>query len=89
MAVVSEQFEGKRLLDRHRMVCIPLGLALISCMSLTSQACAVDTPVQQLGLKASESVQINKALEEEMKSIHALSIRQCWTPEQQKAKQST
>ncbi|CAL5224148.1 g6784 [Coccomyxa viridis] len=49
VAVVSDQFEGKRLLDRHRM--------------------------------------INTALEEEMKSIHALSIRQCWTPEQQKAKQ--
>lgn len=32
-------------------------------------------------------MQINSALEEEMKSIHALSIRQCWTPEQQKAKQ--
>ncbi|BDA47018.1 probable BolA-like protein 2 [Coccomyxa sp. Obi] len=51
VAVVSEQFEGKRLLERHRL--------------------------------------INNALSEEMKEIHALSIRQCWTPEQQKKAQGT
>ncbi|KAF7840070.1 protein BOLA2 [Senna tora] len=42
--IVSEQFEGKRLLERHRMV--------------------------------------NAALEEEMKEIHALSIKKAVTPEQ-------
>ena len=40
-------------------------------------------------VKADGHMQINTALEEEMKSIHALSIRQCWTPEQQKAKQTS
>ncbi|CAL9229764.1 unnamed protein product [Arabidopsis halleri] len=44
--VVSEQFEGKRLLERHRMV--------------------------------------NAALEEEMKEIHALSIKKAQTPQQWK-----
>ncbi|ESQ40919.1 hypothetical protein EUTSA_v10015138mg [Eutrema salsugineum] len=44
--VVSEQFEGKRLLERHRMV--------------------------------------NAALEEEMKEIHALSIKKAQTPHQWK-----
>ncbi|KAJ0236481.1 Protein BOLA2 [Hirschfeldia incana] len=42
--IVSEQFEGKRLLERHRMV--------------------------------------NAALEEEMKEIHALSIKKAQTPQQ-------
>ncbi|KAK4759010.1 hypothetical protein SAY87_020311 [Trapa incisa] len=42
--IVSPQFEGKRLLERHRMV--------------------------------------NAALENEMKQIHALSIRKALTPEQ-------
>lgn len=42
--IVSEEFEGKRLLDRHRMV--------------------------------------NAALEEEMKDIHALSIKKALTPVQ-------
>ncbi|KAK9807727.1 hypothetical protein WJX72_007244 [[Myrmecia] bisecta] len=45
VAVVSDQFEGKKLLDRHKLV--------------------------------------NAALAEEMKSIHALSIKKCWTPAQQ------
>ncbi|KAL6227933.1 PREDICTED: uncharacterized bolA-like protein C8C9.11 [Fragaria vesca subsp. vesca] len=44
--IVSEQFEGKRLLERHRVV--------------------------------------NSALEEEMKEIHALSIKKALTPEQWK-----
>ncbi|TXG60553.1 hypothetical protein EZV62_015126 [Acer yangbiense] len=44
--IVSEQFEGKRLLERHRIV--------------------------------------NAALEEEMKEIHALSIRKAITPGQWK-----
>lgn len=44
VAVVSPQFEGKRLLERHKLV--------------------------------------NAALAEEMKSIHALSIKKCWTPQQ-------
>ncbi|KAK8586713.1 hypothetical protein V6N13_085737 [Hibiscus sabdariffa] len=47
--IVSEQFEGKRLLERHRIV--------------------------------------NAALEEEMKEIHALSIRKALTPEQWKQQQ--
>ncbi|CAL0330016.1 unnamed protein product [Lupinus luteus] len=47
--IVSEQFEGKRLLERHRMV--------------------------------------NAALEEEMKEIHALSIKKAVTPEQWKQQQ--
>lgn len=47
--IVSEQFEGKRLLERHRMV--------------------------------------NAALEEEMKEIHALSIKKTVTPEQWKQQQ--
>ncbi|XP_057761066.1 protein BOLA2-like [Arachis stenosperma] len=42
--IVSEEFEGKRLLERHRMV--------------------------------------NAALEEEMKEIHALSVKKAVTPEQ-------
>ncbi|CAG7860455.1 unnamed protein product [Brassica rapa] len=42
--IVSEEFEGKRLLERHRMV--------------------------------------NAALEEEMKEIHALSIKKAHTPQQ-------
>jgi stress-induced morphogen len=33
-------------------------------------------------------MQINGALEDELKTIHALSIRQCWTPEQQQKAQS-
>lgn len=44
--IVSAQFEGKRLLERHRLV--------------------------------------NSALEEEMKQIHALSIKKALTPEQWK-----
>ncbi|QHO35277.1 hypothetical protein DS421_9g274160 [Arachis hypogaea] len=44
--IVSEEFEGKRLLERHRMV--------------------------------------NAALEEEMKEIHALSVKKAVTPEQWK-----
>ncbi|KAH1113852.1 hypothetical protein J1N35_007230 [Gossypium stocksii] len=47
--IVSEQFEGKRLLERHRIV--------------------------------------NAALEEEMKQIHALSIKKALTPEQWKQQQ--
>ncbi|CAA7027131.1 unnamed protein product [Microthlaspi erraticum] len=47
--IVSEQFEGKRLLERHRMV--------------------------------------NAALEEEMKEIHALSIKKAQTPQQWKPSQ--
>ncbi|KAL1222253.1 Protein BOLA2 [Cardamine amara subsp. amara] len=47
--VVSEQFEGKRMLERHRMV--------------------------------------NAALEEEMKDIHALSIKKAQTPQQWKPSQ--
>lgn len=49
--VVSEQFEGKRLLERHRMV--------------------------------------NAALSEEMKDIHALSIKKALTPAQWKPQQDT
>ncbi|XP_019462719.1 PREDICTED: protein BOLA2-like [Lupinus angustifolius] len=49
--IVSEQFEGKRLLERHRMV--------------------------------------NAALEEEMKEIHALSIKKAVTPEQWKQQQES
>ncbi|XVE86600.1 hypothetical protein DITRI_Ditri18aG0046800 [Diplodiscus trichospermus] len=49
--IVSEQFEGKRLLERHRIV--------------------------------------NTALEEEMKQIHALSIKKALTPEQWKQQQET
>ncbi|XP_042518528.1 protein BOLA2 [Macadamia integrifolia] len=47
--IVSEQFEGKRLLERHRMV--------------------------------------NTALAEEMKNIHALSIKKSLTPAQWKQQQ--
>ncbi|XP_022773842.1 protein BOLA2-like [Durio zibethinus] len=47
--IVSEQFQGKRLLERHRIV--------------------------------------NAALEEEMKQIHALSIKKVLTPEQWKQQQ--
>ncbi|QHO21529.1 Ferredoxin-dependent glutamate synthase 1/mitochondrial [Arachis hypogaea] len=46
LEIVSEEFEGKRLLERHRMV--------------------------------------NAALEEEMKEIHALSVKKAVTPEQWK-----
>lgn len=49
--IVSEQFEGKRLLERHRIV--------------------------------------NAALEEEMKEIHALSIKKSVTPEQWKQQQES
>ncbi|XWS33206.1 hypothetical protein CRYUN_Cryun22dG0060800 [Craigia yunnanensis] len=49
--IVSEQFEGKRLLERHRIV--------------------------------------NTALEEEMKQIHALSIKKALTPEQWKQQQES
>ncbi|VVB13832.1 unnamed protein product [Arabis nemorensis] len=49
--VVSEQFEGKRMLERHRMV--------------------------------------NAALEEEMKEIHALSIKKAQTPQQWKPSQDS
>ncbi|XP_054806610.1 protein BOLA2 isoform X2 [Prosopis cineraria] len=49
--IVSEQFEGKRLLERHRMV--------------------------------------NAALDEEMKQIHALSIKKAVTPEQWKQQQES
>ncbi|KAL0535830.1 hypothetical protein IC582_024755 [Cucumis melo] len=47
--IVSEQFEGKRLLERHRLV--------------------------------------NAALVEEMKEIHALSIKKALTPQQWKQQQ--
>ncbi|XP_022971633.1 protein BOLA2 [Cucurbita maxima] len=47
--IVSERFEGKRLLERHRLV--------------------------------------NAALEEEMKEIHALSIKKVLTPQQWKQQQ--
>ncbi|KAE8663649.1 Protein BOLA2 [Hibiscus syriacus] len=47
--IVSEQFQGKRLLERHRIV--------------------------------------NAALEDEMKQIHALSIKKALTPEQWKQQQ--
>ncbi|XP_059645582.1 protein BOLA2-like [Cornus florida] len=49
--IVSEQFEGKRLLERHRLV--------------------------------------NTALTEEMKNIHALSIKKALTPEQWKKQQES
>ncbi|KAL5555738.1 hypothetical protein UlMin_037974 [Ulmus minor] len=49
--IISEQFEGKRLLERHRLV--------------------------------------NAALEEEMKQIHALSIKKALTPEQWKQQQES
>nr|XP_008352640.1 protein BOLA2 [Malus domestica] len=49
--IVSEQFEGKRLLERHRLV--------------------------------------NSSLEEEMKEIHALSIKKALTPEQWKQQQES
>ncbi|KAL9459362.1 hypothetical protein AB3S75_002708 [Citrus x aurantiifolia] len=49
--IVSEQFEGKRLLARHRLV--------------------------------------NAALEEEMKQIHALSIKKAMTPEQWKQQEES
>ncbi|XP_062097029.1 protein BOLA2 isoform X1 [Humulus lupulus] len=49
--IVSEQFEGKRLLERHRLV--------------------------------------NSALAEEMKDIHALSIKKALTPEQWKQQQES
>ena len=49
--IVSAQFEGKRLLERHRLV--------------------------------------NTALEEEMKEIHALSIKKAVTPEQWKQQQES
>ncbi|XAR62323.1 hypothetical protein NMG60_11017046 [Bertholletia excelsa] len=49
--IVSEQFEGKRLLERHRMV--------------------------------------NAALAEEMKEIHALSIKKAITPQQWKQQQDS
>ena len=49
--IVSEKFEGKRLLERHRLV--------------------------------------NAALEEEMKEIHALSIKKALTPEQWKQSQES
>ncbi|XP_018860422.1 protein BOLA2 [Juglans regia] len=49
--IVSEKFEGKRLLERHRLV--------------------------------------NAALEEEMKEIHALSIKKALTPEQWNQQQQT
>ena len=49
--IVSEKFEGKRLLERHRLV--------------------------------------NAALEEELKEIHALSIKKALTPEQWKQQQES
>ncbi|GAB4847710.1 BolA-like protein 2 [Ancistrocladus abbreviatus] len=49
--IVSEQFEGKRLLERHHMV--------------------------------------NAALENEMKEIHAVSIKKALTPEQWKQQQDS
>ncbi|KAL3136520.1 BolA-like protein 2 [Trebouxia sp. C0009 RCD-2024] len=49
VAVVSDQFEGKKLLDRHKLV--------------------------------------NAALKEELKDIHALSVKKCWTIGQQAAAQ--
>ncbi|KAF5745160.1 hypothetical protein HS088_TW07G00741 [Tripterygium wilfordii] len=51
LEIVSEQFEGKRLLERHRLV--------------------------------------NAALGEEMKQIHALSIKKAQTPEQWKQQQES
>ncbi|KAF5727691.1 hypothetical protein HS088_TW22G01388 [Tripterygium wilfordii] len=51
LEIVSEQFEGKRLLERHRLV--------------------------------------NAALAEEMKEIHALSIKKAQTPEQWKQQKSS
>ncbi|GMH35783.1 hypothetical protein BSKO_03651 [Bryopsis sp. KO-2023] len=47
--VVSQKFEGKKVLERHRMV--------------------------------------KSALEEEMKVIHALSIKRTWTPQQKLEKE--
>lgn len=51
VAVVSDMFQGKTILSRHRMV--------------------------------------HEALKEEMPHIHALSIKCCWTSEQQAANQGT
>lgn len=92
VAVISDQFEGKRLLDRHRMVLKPsehlyLRKGATKAMQ-TREICLYSLPESMLIPHELHCfVQINSALEEEMKSIHALSIRQCWTPEQQKAKQ--
>lgn len=51
VAVVSAQFEGRKLLDRHKLV--------------------------------------NAALKQEMQDIHALSIKKCWTPDQQASAQNS
>ena len=93
VAVISSQFEGKKLLDRHRMVLKPsehhVRKGTIKAPQ-TREICLYSLPESMLiSHELHYYLQINSALEEEMKSIHALSIRQCWTPEQQKAKQGS
>lgn len=83
------QFEGKRLLDRHRMV-KPAHSVKFAFMRHPDSGTPHEHPLWRARLYLTEQpfdMQINSALEEEMKSIHALSIRHCWTPEQQKVKQ--
>lgn len=71
VAVVSDQFEGKKLLDRHKLVCMVVFMM---------------DPSRIWGL-GSWLVQVNAALKEELKDIHALSVKKCWTIGQQAAAQ--
>lgn len=68
VAVVSAHFEGKRLIERHRLV------SHLCC------CCTVQTPNTRTHTC---HTQINAALKELMPEIHALSIKRAWTPEQQ------
>jgi stress-induced morphogen len=68
--IESPQFEGKALLARHRLV-RGVGSAT-SCVALFSHP--------RRPLTAASVEQVNEALKEEMKAIHALSIKRAVPP---------
>ena len=74
VAVVSDQFAGKKLLDRHKLVCV----RILTPTDCNNSECGSSSSLFSL-------LQVNAALKEELKDIHALSIKKCWTVDQQAA----
>ena len=79
VAVVSPQFEGKALLQRHRMVCSVSHTAQKLLLGSTACFCR--------GAKHALYPQVNTVLAEELRTIHAMAIKKVLTPEQQAALQ--
>lgn len=76
--VVSEKFAGKPPLARHRLVFNPLTSFFLRNSLLT-------TPYFLIYVLRTVCVQVNAALKEELKEIHALAIKKTLTPEQHAA----